>query len=369
MSDRILVVDDTPLNLKLLGDLLAAKGYTVDRASSGDEALRRIEKQVPDLVLLDVVMPGTDGYAVCRALRARDETRLLPVVLVTALDPVEERVKGIEAGADDFLTKPIDTAELLARVRSLLRIHALHERVRVQAEELAGWSHDLEQRVDEQVEQIAKLRRIERFMSPPLARAIAENGERVLEPHRRRIAVVFIDLRGFTAFAEQSEPEELMELLREYHAVMGRLVVHWQGTLERFTGDGLMVFFNDPFEVSDPELRAVRMSLEMRDAAAELSERWARRGHELAVGVGISTGYATLGLIGFEGRQDYAAIGTVTNTAARICAAAEGGQVLCSEKLLSAVEQVVDARPVGVLELKGLRRPVRTFELRGLRGG
>ncbi len=364
---RILIVDDTPRNLKLLAAILAARGYAVDTAASGAEALERVEKQQPDLVLLDVVMPEMSGYEVCRRLRESPATRLLPVVMVTALDPDEERVKGIEAGADDFLSKPIHQPELLARVRSLLQIGELHETVRAQAARLEEWNRTLEQRVSEQVVEIERLNRLKRFFSPALAEAIATGEEKLLQPHRRNVTVVFVDLRGFTAFAETAEPEEVMGVIREYHADMGRIILEHEGTLERFTGDGMMVFFNDPIEVPEPERRALRMSIVMRDRVAELCEKWGSLGYELGLGVGISTGYATLGLIGFEGRRDYAAIGTVTNLAARLCGEARHGQILVSQRFLRAVEDAVEVEPVGELVLKGLHRPVTTHNVLSLR--
>jgi adenylate cyclase len=365
MSERrtILVVDDTPRNVKFLADLLGAKDYAVRTADSGDAALAEIQRSCPDLVLLDVMMPGMSGYEVCRAIRENLETRLLPVVMVTALDPGEERVKGIEAGADDFLTKPINTAELLARVRSLLRIRELHETVRAQGAELAEWNRTLGRRVEEQVSQLGRLEGLKRFLPPQLAELILRDGMQGLQPHRRWVAVVFMDMRGFTAFAESAEPEEMMDVLAEYHAEMGRLILAHEGTLERFTGDGLMIFFNDPVEVPNPEERAVRMAVAMRDGAREMCGRWKRRGHDIAMGIGITSGYATIGMIGFEGRRDYAAIGSVTNQAARLCAVAAGGQILVSDRLLTQVEGIVEAEPMGELELKGFRRPVMTHNV------
>ncbi len=360
---KILVVDDTPHNVKLLADLLGANGYQVSTAASGPEALQRLVTEGPDLVLLDVMMPGMSGYDVCRTIRESPETSLLPVVMVTALDPSEERVKGIEAGADDFLSKPINTTELLARVRSLLRIRQLHETVRAQAAQLAEWAATLERRVEEQVTELGRLGRLKRFLAPQIADILSAEGSRALEPHRRQVTVVFIDLRGFTAFAESAEPEEMMEVLAEYHAEMGRIVMAHEGTLAGFTGDGMMIFFNDPVEVPNPEERAVRMAAAMSESGRTLSERWARLGHDMELGIGITTGYATLGMIGFEGRRDYAAIGSVTNQAARLCAAAAGGQILVSDRLLSKVEGIVEAEPIGALELKGLRRPVMTHNV------
>jgi adenylate cyclase len=360
-SGRVLVVDDTPVNLKLLVDLLGAKGYTVLGASSGPEALAKIDADPPDLVLLDVMMPGMSGYEVCKKLRENPATAMLPVVMVTALDPAQERVKGIEAGADDFLTKPINQPELLARVRSLMRVKSLWD-------QLTDLNSTLEKRVTEQVGMLERLGRLKRFFSPHLAEAIVHGGaDDPLKSHRREVTVVFIDLRGFTAFAETAEPEEVMSVLREYHAAMGELILAHEGTLERFTGDGMMIFFNDPLPVPNPQERATRMALDMRARVDELMKGWRKRGYELDFGVGIAQGYATIGAIGFEGRWDYGAIGTVTNLAARLCGEAKGGQVLVTSRVAGAVEDLVDCEEVGALALKGLLRPVPTFSVVGLK--
>ncbi|HXD96965.1 MAG TPA: response regulator, partial [Candidatus Acidoferrum sp.] len=351
---RVLVVDDTPVNLKLLADLLTAKGYAVVTATSGVEALAKVETEPLDLVLLDVMMPGMSGYEVCRKIREKTATAMLPVVMVTALDPGQERVKGIEAGADDFLTKPIHQPELLARVRSLLRVKSLWDQV-------AELNRTLEGRVAEQVAQLERLGRLRRFFSPQLAEAIVNGGaDDPLKSHRREVTVVFLDLRGFTAFSETSEPEEVMSVLREYHAAMGQIILEHEGTLERFTGDGMMIFFNDPTPVPNPTERAVRMALAMRARVDELMRGWRKRGYELDFGVGIAQGYATLGAIGFEGRWDYGAIGTVTNLAARLCSEARAAQILITSRVAALVEDVVDAEEVGALTLKGLLKPVPT---------
>jgi len=361
MREKILVVDDVPVNVKLLADRLMVKGYDVVTAANGAEALDRVEKDRPGLVLLDVMMPGMSGYDVCRKIRESPATAMLPVVMVTALDPTQERVKGIEAGADDFLTKPINQPELLARVKSLLRIKVLHD-------ELADWNRTLEQRVEQQLAQLDRLERLKRFFSPQLAELIVSGEtEDPLKSHRREITVVFLDLRGFTAFAEMAEPEEVMAVLREYHAAMGRLILKHEGTLERFTGDGMMIFFNDPVPVPDAAERAVRMATGMRAQVDELLAKWRRSGHELDFGVGIAQGYATIGAIGFEGRMDYGAIGTVTNMAARLCGEAKPRQILIERRVLGAVEALIEVEELGNLTLKGLSRPVPAFNVLALK--
>ena len=338
MAQKILVVDDTPANIKLLADLLQHKGYEVTTAVNGEEALAAIAKQPPDLVLLDIMMPGLNGYEVCRKIRENPATALLPVVLCTSLDPTQERLKGIEAGADDFLSKPVNQPELFARVRSLLRIKGLQDE---------------------------RLARLKSFFSPQLAEAIAAGkGEELLKTHRREITVEFFDLRGFTAFTDSAEPEEVMELLRAFHAALGKLVLAEQGTLERFAGDSVMVFFNDPLPVERPAEHAVRTALAMLEAFVPIAAHWKKRGFDLGLGVGIAEGYATLGAIGFEGRWDYAAIGNVTNLAARLCAEAKGGQVLACRKTMAALESDFQFDPVGPLTLKGFEKPVPAFALR-----
>ena len=365
---KILVVDDTPHNVKLLADILGAKGYEVSTAINGELALASVAAGQPDLILLDIMMPGLSGYDVCRKLREDPATALLPVVLCTSLDPAGERVKGMEAGADDFLTKPINQAELFARVKSLLRIKSLQDEVVAKTAQLAEWNEKLEGRVTEQVAQLERLGRLKGFFSPHLAEAIVNGGgEDLLKTHRREISVVFIDLRGFTAFTDRAEPEEVMELLRAYHGDMGGLVLAHGGTLERFAGDSLMVFFNDPMPMERPAEHAVRMALAMRDAFPPLAETWKKRGYELGLGCGVAQGYATLGAIGFEGRWDYAAIGNVTNLAARLCSEAGAGVVLVDRKIMAAVDGLVDAEAAGPFQLKGIAQPVPAFSVVGFK--
>jgi Adenylate cyclase, family 3 (some proteins contain HAMP domain) len=346
-----------------LDAVLSPRGYRVLRATSGEQALELLPSSGADLVLLDIVMPGIDGYEVCRRIRSASETAYLPVVMITASGH-QEKTRAIEAGADDFVSKPFDQSELLARVASLARIKRYHDTITRQAAELAEWNAELEARVNTQLEELQRMNRLRRFLSPQVADLLINSGDdSILGSHRREIVVVFCDLRGFTAFAESSEPEEVMGVLSEYHAALGELIFRYEGTLERFTGDGLMVFFNDPIPLEDPTQRAVEMALAMRDRVAGLVEGWSRLGHDLGFGVGIAQGFATLGRIGYEGRFDYAAIGTVTNLAARLCGKADAGQVLVSQRVFSAVEAVAAGEPVGALELKGFSRPIRVFRV------
>ena len=363
-KSSILVVDDSEANRRLLVDLLTVHGYALRSAHDGASCLAAVAAAPPDLILLDVIMPGMDGFAVCRALREDPRHRMLPIVMVTSLDPYQERVKGLDAGADDFLSKPIHAPELLARVRSLLRVKHLYDQVEAQAKELAAWNESLEKRVAEEVARSEKLMRLKRFLSPQLADLIVAGGaEDPLISHRREIAVVFIDLRGFTAFAETTEPELVMLALREYHAVMGRLVEKFGGTLERFTGDGMMVFFNDPVPIPDPAKRAVEMAVAMCSESGRLSALWQRKGFALDAGIGVALGYATLGAIGFEQRIDYGAIGTVTNLAARLCAEAPGGEIYVSQRVHAEIDGAYATEPLGDISLRGLSGSQRAYRL------
>jgi adenylate cyclase len=369
----IIAADDSPDYLDILSWHLQKHGYEVVTASNGDEALQKVVELRPDLVFLDIMMPMLDGIDAVRQIKSDESLGFIPVILVTARSEVHSIVQALDAGGDDYLTKPFDGAALLARTRSALRQKALHDLVRTQAaalaeqaRELAEWNRNLEQRVAAQVQQIERMERLRRFLPPQVAEQLisSPNGGRdLLESHRREVTVVYCDLRGFTRLTVLSEPDEVMRVLREYHAGLGQLITEYEGTLERFVGDGLLVVFNDPLPCDDHTERAVRMALDMRSCVARLAEEWTSRGHNLGFGVGISRGIATLGSIGFERRAEYSVIGTVPNLAARLCEAAEPGQILGSRRVFNDVEHVVEATYVGELALKGFTRPMPAYNM------
>jgi adenylate cyclase len=363
---RILVVDDVPQNVRLLEAVLAPRGYDVVTATGGDVALELVESAKPDLVLLDVMMPQPDGYAVVRRLRAREETAVLPVIMVTSSGA--EKTKAIEAGADDLIEKPFSHDELLVRVRSLLRIKRYQDTIKGQAAELLELNGTLEERVKEQVLELERLRKLRRFLSPQLADAIVSSGDdSILRSHRRKVAMFFADLRGWTGFVDAVEPEELMQVLGEFHATIGRLVRDFDATVGFLEGDGVQLFFNDPEEVPDAALRAVRLGCALRERMRELTTQWRKRGYELGFGAGIALGYATCGEVGFEGRSDYAAIGTVTNLAARLADEATPDQILIEQRLYAEVEADVEVEAVASFTLKGFQRPVAAFDVVAVR--
>jgi adenylate cyclase len=366
----LLVVDDSEDNRYTLTRRLKRLGYTnVATATNGREALEVLQANPIDLVLLDIMMPDMDGYEVLERLKADPQRRHIPVIMISAIDEVESVIRCIELGAEDYLSKPFNPTLLRARVGASLERKKLNDQVRAQAANLAAWNQTLEQRVADQLTEIERVGRLKRFLSPQIADLVVSSGdsERVLESHRRAVTVVFCDLRGFTSFAETTEPEEVMAVLGAYHEVLGPLIHRYEGTLERFAGDGLNVLFNDPLPCPDPSVRAVRMAVEMRAAVANLALKWRKLGHELGFGMGIAHGYATLGRIGFEGRYDYSAIGTVVNLAARLCNEARSGQILVDGKVHMAVETLTDTEPLGEVALKGMQRPVSVFNILAMR--
>jgi adenylate cyclase len=367
----ILVVDDVPDNVEILQMRLESQGYEVITAGDGEAALAVVQDKLPDLVLLDIMMPKLDGIATVKQLKADPALPFIPVILVTARADAKDVIAGLEAGGDDYLTKPVDQAALMARVRAMLRIKALHDTVQEQARhledqagELALWNQELEGRVQAQLGQIERMGALKRFLAPQLAELIIARGEdSVLATHRRDIVVVFGDLRGYTAFAETAEPEELLDLLNAYHAAVGPIVTRAEGTLDHFSGDGIMVFFNDPMPCPDPAERALRMAIEMREALLELQVEWRRRGRSIGFGLGIAQGYATLGQIGFAERVGYTAIGTVCNLSARLCAEAKDGQILVSQRIAAAAEGIAGLEEIGDVALKGLSQAVAVFNV------
>jgi len=366
---KVLVVDDVEMNRDMLCALLAADGHKTAVAENGRLGLEMIRAEPYDLILLDVMMPELNGYQVLEQLKSDSSLRDIPVIVLSALDEIGSVVRCIELGAEDYLPKPFDPVLLRARIGACLeKKHLRDQEVRLRSE-LEEWNKTLEERVQEQVAQLERLGRLKRFFSPQLAELIVSgDAEDPLKTHRREITVVYLDLRGFTAFAETAEPEEVMGVLHEYHAAMGKLILEYEGTLEHFAGDGMMIFFNDPVPIANPAEQAIRMTLAMRERVRELTVKWRKLGYELDFGVGIAQGYATIGAIGFEGRWEYGAIGSVPNLAARLCGEAKPGEILVTQRLLASVEELVEADAAGELPLKGFHRPVAAYNIVRLKG-
>ncbi|MBM4298005.1 MAG: adenylate/guanylate cyclase domain-containing response regulator [Deltaproteobacteria bacterium] len=350
---KILVVDDTEMNRDMLSTLVEADGHEASVAVNGRVGLEMIKTAPYDLVLLDVMMPEMNGYQVLEQLKADANLRAIPVIVLSALDEIGSVVRCIELGAEDYLPKPFDPVLLRARIGACLEKKRLRDQEAQLRRELAAWNESLEQRVQKQLEQLERLERLKRFFSPKLAELIVSgDADDPLKTHRREITVVYLDLRGFTAFAETAEPEEVMGVLREYHAAMGQLIVEHEGTLEHFAGDGMLIFFNDPLPIVNPAEQAVRMALAMRERVIELTAKWRKLGYELGFGVSIAQGYATIG-----------AIGSVPNLAAHLCGEAKPGEILVPQRLLGAVKELVESDSAGELSLKGFHRPVAAYNI------
>jgi len=368
----LLVVDDNEDNRYVLSQQLNIQGYdNITIATNGHEALNNLRSKSFDLVLLDIMMPDLNGYEVLERMRSSPELRNIPVIMISGIGELDSVVRCIELGAEDYLPKPFEPTLLRARVRATLERKRLHDQVVAQAAdlasqaaELANWNKTLEQRVADQLGEIERMGRLRRFLSPQVADLIVASGmEKLLQSHRGEITALFCDLRGFTRFSETSDPEDVMVLLRDYHAVIGQIVIKYGATLEHFAGDGVMMIFNAPVPIDKPQLQAVRMALEMRDAMGTFTQKWRRLGHDIGFGIGISHGFATLGTIGFEGRFDYAAVGTVSNIASRLCDEAKPGQILISPRVLMAVEDTMRVELVGELTLKGIQRPMTAYNV------
>src|SRR3984893_11278459 len=345
MKPCILVVDDEP-DLEAL--ILQKFRHQIQNgtvkflfAREGVEALAALNANGGiDLVVTDINMPKMDGLSLLQKLQENEQR--VSTIVVSAYGDMANIRTAMNRGAFDFLTKPIDLADLETTIAKTIR----HVEVLREARE-------------RQAEAERRYGRLRRFLAPQVADLIISSGtEKELESRRREITALFCDLRGFTGFSERSDPEDVMALLREYHTAVGKIIFEHSGTIERFTGDGVMVIFNDPVPLPNPALTAVQMALEMRAAVGTLMEKWRRSGHELGFGIGISHGYATIGTIGFEGRFDYSAIGTVSNVASRLCDEAQSGQILISPRVLVAVEDFVTIEPVGELTLKDISRPI-----------
>ena len=370
----ILVVDDTPANLTLMTGLLQ-DDYQVRAATSGEKALKiAFSDNPPDLILLDIMMPEMDGHEVCRRLKADDKTREIPVIFLTAMSEVEDEEKGLNLGAVDYITKPVSPPIALVRIRSHLALYQslrslelTKETIRKQAEQLKLLNSGLEKRVEDQDGQLDRLNIMKEFFSPQISEAIVGQGMDIFKTHRVNVTVVFLDLRGFTYFSDNTEPEEVMAVLGGYHEVMGEIINACQGTVGHFAGDGLMVYFNDPIPPEGLIEIAAQMCIKMMAEFKPLMQKWRKQGFDLDLGIGFANGYATLGTIGFDGRRDYACIGSVCNLAARLCAEAKGGQIFTNLKTYRQIDDLVNGQEVEDLNLKGFTKAVQTVEVLSLK--
>jgi class 3 adenylate cyclase len=351
-TPRVLVVDDIPANVELVEALLEAQGYDISMAYNGEEALQKVAEDDPDLILLDVMMPGMNGFEVCRRIKGNEETRLIPIVLLTALDQVEDKVRGLDAGADDFLTKPFNKAELLARVRSLLRIRVLH--------------NEIEQK------NLLLFRLLNRYVSEEIVTDILADPEARMRlgGEKKEVVVLFADIRGFTSFAEQTEADKVVDFLNECFKDITEVIFRYRGTLDKYVGDCVMAFYGAPIAYGDDLNRALFTALQMQKVFSELHSHWDNPAmKQLGLGIGLNVGEVIVGNIGSERQMDYTVIGDNVNLAQRLEQVALGGQIVISEEVYRRTCHYLEVDRMPPVTLKGKREPVNAYILKAIKGG
>lgn len=360
----ILIVDDTPANLDLVGGLLGDH-YQLKIANSGERALKLLEeKSLPDLILLDVVMPGLSGWDVCSQLKQNPLLKDIPVIFLTAQAEVQDETRGFEVGAVDYITKPIYPATLLARVKTHLRLKEVADYLKDNNTLLEREGQKRAEELLEQKEQLHRLGLLKRFFSEAVANQIMQpGGEDLLKPHRKEVSIVFCELKGFNRIVSEAEPEEVLEILRDYHRIVDEQASKFKGTIDRFGNSNAMIIFNDPAPVEDFSVYALNMAQEVQRLFQDIQEKWKSLKLNIGVGVGVARGFATLGIIGSENRVDYAAIGPVTNLAANLCNNAKDGEIIFDLKTYDALRLSHEITKIGFVSLTGFVRPVETFKL------
>jgi adenylate cyclase len=347
---RILVVDDNRENIALVRDVLEVSDYEVLEALNGQQALEIAPAEHPDLILLDVNMPGMDGFAVCRILKEDTRTHHIPVIMLTAQSDVDSRVAGIQSGADDYLTKPFSPRELLARVERTLKSKAASDDLRKSTVELREMQELIKQTFS-------------RFVGAPIVEELLKDPSRIkLGGQLQIVTVMFADLEGFTSLSEHTDPETLLQLLNSYHTFMVKIVLKYGGTIDKILGDGLMALYNTPIQQDDHVARAVKTALHIQDELYWFVQK-IPEAHRMKVNFGIHTGTAIVGNVGSENVMDFTAVGDTVNVAARLQGVADSGQILVSTPVYEATQDFVFGRSRGELQVKGRRVPVEAYEI------
>ena len=373
-AERVLIVDALKERAAELESWLQAAGFKTIASADVPDVPALVRMHPPDLIILDTKLTSVDWVEVCRQLRESGRESM-PILLVAESkgidwDRIFEGLAVAETNSiNDFLLAPFTRKELLAKVETTLKVGTLQHELRVANSMLKELTKYLDNMVEAKVAELENVNRLRRFFSPQIVEAIVEDADDVLKEHRGEITVVFFDLRDFTPFAESHGPQEVFQLVRDFHETVGPIIFRYGGTLERFTGDGMMVFLGDPKPMFDHPYEAIRMALHVRNAVRDKQVRWAEAGYDLGLGIGIATGEATMGTIGFERRRDYAALGTPTNLAARLCSRALGGQILVSEPTHERVVERVNATNCGKVQLKGFSKPSVIFAVENLKSG
>lgn len=344
-EQTILVADDLRTNRNLVKAYLTPNGYKVIEACDGTEAIEKIKTEKPDLVLLDVIMPGADGFDVCRIVKAVPELGYIPIIMLTSLDQMEDKIKGLECGADDFITKPFQKVELLTRIKNLLKIKLLHDDVQVRNQIIRGI--------------------LNRYVDKNVLNQILSDPEKHLQlgGKKARVAVLFCDIRGFTSISENLDADAVIDILNTVFRELTIVAYNYNGTFDKYMGDCIMVFWGAPFPTGDDAANAVRAAIDMQRAFDTLRKSRPAQLGALGVGIGVNYGEAIVGNIGAENQMDYTVIGDVVNTAARMESAARPGQILVTAEVLLQLDNQFPARPIDNLELKGKTRPVEIFEI------